>query len=134
MDVSLKSWQVALMKCAALQLNLIVGDFDGNARKIQAAVESAADAGAELCVNQSSQFRSYPARDLLLNPGWVRLFQSWVDLHDVSSICPPTLVGFANRRSNELPSKPLQNAAALLRDGKVETVFAKEYTHLRRLR
>ena len=60
------------MKCAALQLNLIVGDFDGNARKIQAAVESAADAGAELCVTSELAIWGYPARDLLLNPGWVQ--------------------------------------------------------------
>ena len=38
---------------------------------------------------------------------------------------PPTLVGFAKRRASGLPGKPLQNAAALLRDGQVETVFAK---------
>ena len=126
MDVSLKSWQVALMKCAALQLNLIVGDFDGNARKIQAAVESAADAGAELCVTSELAIWGYPARDLLLNPGWVQTSLDVLDrLARRLKHLPPTLVGFANRRSNELPGKPLQNAAALLRDGKVETVFAK---------
>ena len=50
---------------------------------------------------------------------------SWIDWHERLKHLPPTLVGFAKRRSNELPGKPLQNAAALLRDGKVETVFTK---------
>ena len=126
MDVSLKSWQMTLMKCAALQLNLIVGDFDGNARKIQAAVESAADAGAELCITSELAIWGYPARDLLLNPGWVKTSLDVLDrLAQRLKHLPPTLVGFAKRRPNELPGKPLQNAAALLRDGKVETVFTK---------
>ena len=126
MDELPNSWQVSPMKCAALQLNLIVGDFDGNARKIQAAVESAADAGAELCVTSELAIWGYPARDLLLNPGWLEMsYQALETLALRLKHLPPTLVGFAMKRDSELPGKPLQNAAALLRNGKVEATFAK---------
>ena len=126
MDELPNSWQVSPMKCAALQLNLIVGDFDGNARKIQAAVESAADAGAELCVTSELAIWGYPARDLLLNPGWLETsYQALESLAQRLKHLPPTLVGFAMKRASDLSGKPLQNAAALLRDGKIETTFAK---------
>ena len=126
MDDSENSWQVDLMKCAALQLNLIVGDFDGNARKIQAAVESAADAGAQLCVTSELALWGYPARDLLLNPGWVdRSYEALERLAERLKHLPATLVGFAMKRDEQLPGKPLQNAAALLHNGKIEATFAK---------
>jgi len=48
MDDNTNSWQVASMKCAALQLNLIVGDFEGNAAKILDGVRRASQGGAEL--------------------------------------------------------------------------------------
>ncbi len=126
MDELSNSWQVGLMKCAALQLNLIVGDFDGNARKIQAAVEEAAAAGAELCVTSELAIWGYPARDLLLNPGWLETsHQTLESLAQRLKHLPPTLVGFAMSREESLPGKPLQNAAALLKNGKIEATFAK---------
>ena len=126
MDDNTNSWQVASMKCAALQLNLIVGDFEGNAAKILDGVRRAAQGGAELCITSELALWGYPARDLLLNPGWVDTsLQVLETLAEDLKDLPPTLVGFAAKRDAHASGKPLSNAAALLRHGQIEHVFQK---------
>ena len=117
--------EISEMKIGLLQLNLTVGDFDGNAARIVAGVQRAADAGAELCVTSELALWGYPARDLLLNPGLVRM--AWEALERLAEALrelPPTLVGIAEPNPN--PSgKRLYNAVALLRDGKVAETYRK---------
>ena len=108
------------MKIGLLQLNLTVGDFDGNAERIIAGVRKATEDGAELCVASELALWGYPARDLLLNPGlvdmaWSRLEKLARELKGLA----PTLVGVAERNPNP-GGKRLFNAAALLTDGRIE--------------
>ncbi len=53
--------EMSEMKIGLLQLNLTVGDFDGNAAKIVTAVRRAAADGADLCVASELALWGYPA-------------------------------------------------------------------------
>ncbi|MFK7759722.1 MAG: NAD+ synthase [Phycisphaerales bacterium] len=59
------------MKIALAQLNPVVGDIDGNSKKILHAIQSAKDDGAELIVFSELIISGYPPRDLLLVNGFV---------------------------------------------------------------
>ena len=113
------------MKIGLLQLNYTVGDFQFNIERIRAAVQKAADAGAQLCVGSELAIWGYPARDLLLNPGLVDA--AWQMTHalakDLEGL-PPTIIGIAE--PNPQPEgKPLFNSAVLLHNGKIERTFRK---------
>jgi NAD+ synthase (glutamine-hydrolysing) len=111
------------MRVALLQLNPTVGDLEGNASLINAAVR---EAGAvDLCVTSEMVLAGYPARDLLLQPGFIdRAAAVAEDLAADLIGCAPVLVGMPvhNRAKH---GRPLFNAAALLRHGRVERVFHK---------
>jgi NAD+ synthase/NAD+ synthase (glutamine-hydrolysing) len=110
------------MKVALLQLNPTVGDLSGNARSIADAVRAA---DVDLAVTSEMALPGYPARDLLLQEGFVQ--RSWEILEklaqELKSSCP-VLVGLAER--NVAPvGRPLFNSAALIKRGRVEAAFRK---------
>ena len=113
------------MKIALLQLNPIVGDLAGNAALIQAAVEQAAIAGAELAVTSELALLGYPPRDLLLR-------QSFIDsaaktLEELARSLPQTIatvIGTISPNASQVGC-PLHNSAAWLGNGRVEQVFHK---------
>ena len=57
------------MKIGLLQVNPVVGDLEGNARRILAAARKAAVLGADLCLTPELALLGYPPRDLLLLQG-----------------------------------------------------------------
>ena len=59
---------MAPVKLAAAQLNQIIGDFDGNALRIVAAVHSACSQGAKIVLTPELSLSAYPPEDLLLRP------------------------------------------------------------------
>lgn len=111
------------MRVALLQLNPTVGDLEGNAALIGAAVR---EAGAvDLCVTSEMALTGYPARDLLLQPGFVaRAAEVAADLASSLIGAAPVLLGMpvANPAAH---GRPLFNTAALLRAGRVERGFHK---------
>jgi NAD+ synthase (glutamine-hydrolysing) len=111
------------MRVALLQLNPTVGDLDGNAALIAAAVR---EAGAvDLCVTSEMALTGYPARDLLLQRGFVRkAAETLVDLAPQIVGCGALLVGTPVVNTAR-QGRPLFNAAALLRHGRVERYFHK---------
>lgn len=113
------------MKFALLQLNLTVGDIEGNTAKIADAVEAAAKDGAEFCVSPELAIIGYPSRDLLLQNGFVQA--AWQHLESLAqriAHLPPLLVGIATRNTTGT-GKPFFNSAALLHQGQVVDVFHK---------
>src|SRR5262245_42381253 len=106
------------MRIAMCQINPTVGDLALNTRKVIEFVGRARAAGANLAVFPELAIPGYPPKDLLLKPQFVednlralRLIAARVSEIDV-------IVGYAER--NEQPvGRPLHNAVALLRDGKV---------------
>jgi NAD+ synthase/NAD+ synthase (glutamine-hydrolysing) len=113
------------VKIALLQINPTVGDLSGNAQLIADAAREAGSRGADLAVTPELALVGYLPRDLLLNSGfvkasWQRLEQLGRELRDA----PPTLVGLPEPNPAD-EGRPLFNAAALLKGGRVEEAFRK---------
>ncbi len=111
------------MKLGIAQINLTVGDIAGNASRLLAAAQEAHAAGAALLLTPEMSICGYPAEDLVLR----RDFTAACDaaLHQLAKDAPPELaliVGYPERSDDGL-----FNAAALLRGGRVETVYRKHH-------
>ena len=113
------------MKIALLQLNTVVGDLAGNADRIAAGVDEASHYRPDLIVAPEFSLPGCPPRDLLLQTGFIA--RSLTVLGELAADlrgAPPVLVGFAEPNLTGT-GRPLFNAAALLRDGKVRETFGK---------
>ena len=67
------------MRIALAQLNVVVGDLDGNVERIEAAIREATRASADVVVLPELAVTGYPPEDLLLRPGFVRAAREAVD-------------------------------------------------------
>ncbi|HBU30232.1 MAG TPA: NAD+ synthase, partial [Thiobacillus sp.] len=111
------------MKLGIAQLNLTVGDIAGNAARLLAAAHEAHAAGAALLLTPEMSICGYPAEDLVLRRDFAAACAAAVE--QLAAEAPPGLaliVGYPERSDDGL-----FNAAALLRDGKVETVYRKHH-------
>ncbi len=111
----------AIFKIALAQLNPVVGDLDGNAKKALAAHATAKAAGADLLVLPELFLNGYPPEDLVLKPAFQ--VASLTTLNDLAAACadgPAILVG-----TIWLDDGKLYNAVALLDGGKIEAVRFK---------
>ena len=107
------------MRLALAQLNLTVGDFDGNFAKMRETVARATAGGADLTVFTELATTGYPPRDLLTQSGFVDRNLAQLDrLAALSTAAHGLIVGFVDR--NTTPGeKPLRNAVALCAGGRV---------------
>ncbi|MCT8337160.1 NAD+ synthase [Methanoculleus sp. Afa-1] len=113
------------MKISILQVNTVVGDLAGNARRIAAGVREASRHRPDLIVAPELSLTGCPPRDLLLQAGFITRSLSVLDDLAAELVnAPPVLVGFAEPNLTGT-GRPLFNAAALLRDGKVRETFGK---------
>ncbi len=109
------------MRVALLQLNHTVGDVPGNAGRIEAAVRHAAAQGARLCVATELALSGYPPQDLLLDRPFVAACRRELEaLAGRLAGLPPLLVGLPEENAGTV-GNPAFNAAALCRDGRVES-------------
>ncbi|HVF31546.1 MAG TPA: NAD+ synthase [Acidimicrobiales bacterium] len=107
------------LRVAACQVNTKVGDLDGNAECILAALEQAEDAGADVALFPELAITGYPPEDLLLKPGFVE-----DNLEVLQRIAARTgrcaaVVGFADSALD------LYNAAAVCAEGEVKGTYRK---------
>jgi NAD+ synthase (glutamine-hydrolysing) len=109
------------MRLALAQLNVVVGDLEGNVERILAAVGDAQRAGADLVVLPELAVTGYPPEDLLLRPGFVRAARAAVD--EVARGCTETalLVGAPALE------RDLANAAFVCAEGAVRGVYRKHF-------
>ena len=111
------------MKIALAQINPTVGDFEGNTRKIRDAARRAKARHADLAVFPELAIMAYPPRDLVEQPAFVKAALN--ALQRLARDIPlPSLVGFVAPNDSGA-GKPLYNAAALLHNGRVQTVHRK---------
>src|SRR5512139_1247096 len=111
------------MKLAVAQINLTVGDIDGNAARLLAAAQEADAASAELLLTPEMSICGYPAEDLVLRRDFTAACEAAV--RQLAADAPPGLaliVGYPERSDDGL-----FNAAALLRGGNIETVYRKHH-------
>ncbi len=111
------------MKLALAQLNLTVGDIAGNTDRLLAAAREAHAAGAALLLTPEMSICGYPAEDLVLRADFCAACAA--ALERIAREAPPGLalvVGYPERSDDGL-----FNAAALVRGGRVETVYRKHH-------
>ena len=112
------------MKIALAQFNPIVGDIRGNLTRMSEFIARARSGGADIIVFGELSVVGYPPRDLLKKDGFVA--DSVAGVEELAKCCQgiTALVGFV--RPNPDPAgRPLQNAAAVLAQGRVENVHVK---------
>ena len=108
------------MRLALCQINATVGDIAANADRILAGVRSAREAGAQLVLFPELALTGYPPEDLLLREHFLADARSALDdlAREVDGIT--AIAGFP-----ELAESRVYNAAAVLADGAVESIYRK---------
>ena len=112
------------MRIALAQFNPIVGDIAGNTARMADLIDQSAQQGADLVVFAELSIIGYPPRDLLRKTRFVQENVRAVEMLAKRCTKVAALVGFA-RPSPVGTGRPLQNAAALLEDGRVRHVQVK---------
>jgi len=108
------------LRVALAQINPTVGDFEGNVRKIQNEVSRARAAQAALVVFPELSVCGYPPEDLLLRRRFLDDSRQAVERVAASCRGITAVVGFADPGE-----RGVRNAAAIIRDGKIEDVYHK---------
>ena len=125
------------MRLALAQLNPVVGDVSGNALGLSAAYAEGVAAGADVVCAGELALTGYPPEDLVLKRGFRRAVGEALEglADEVGGAA--FVVGFVEDlagapaavwrpvASEATASPPLANAAAVLRDGRVEAVYRK---------
>lgn len=107
------------MNVALLQINPTVGDLEGNAALILAAVRQAQELGADLAVGSELMLTGYPPRDLLLYPSFIQQAQAMLErLAQALAEEIPVVVGTVCRNPSP-EGRALFNSAAWLQGGEI---------------
>jgi NAD+ synthetase len=112
------------MKIGIAQINAVVGDFPGNAKRILAAYRECLEKGADLVVTPEMSLVGYPPRDLVFKSQFVPKCLQALDYLADESKDVPLLVGYVDFNS-ENTGKPFHNAAAWLEKGEIRARFFK---------
>ena len=109
-----------MINIALAQINPVVGDIDGNAARIKAAIARGQEGGAQVVALPELAVTGYPPDDLVFKRAFVRA--NVEALHDIASVTSELLaiVGFVEPGHDRL-----YNAAALCHGGKVLAVYRK---------
>jgi len=119
------------MRVAGAQLNLVVGDIEGNTEAIASAFSKAAEAGADVLLVPELAVTGYPPEDLVLREDFVDA--NLEALRSLASLSTEVaaVVGFVDRvtgpGSGAPDSEPREvaNAAAVLAGGEIAGVYHK---------
>ena len=112
------------MRVGLAQLNLRLGDLDGNAAMVIAAYDEAVGAGARVVVFSELTVTGYPPEDLLLKPAFVDGAAAALERIAQHTGDVPAVVGFPEDTGRDGPVR-LWNSAALCWGGAVRGVFRK---------
>ncbi|MFV1970353.1 MAG: NAD+ synthase [Acidimicrobiia bacterium] len=117
-------------RVAGAQLDLIVGDLDGNETKIRYAMEWAEANEADVLVLPELAIPGYPPEDLVLRQGFVE--ENLAVLGRLAEACGPTatVVGFVDRldesqKDDDAVGRAVTNAAAVIADGHIKGIYHK---------
>jgi NAD+ synthase (glutamine-hydrolysing) len=110
---------VPRIRVAACQLDVVVGDLDGNVERIVAALGQAEAQGADLAVFTELCVTGYPPEDLLLKPRFVSDNLEALDKLAARTGRCAAIVGFVDA------GQDLHNAAAVCAQGSVQGVYHK---------
>ncbi len=119
------------LKICVAQLNLHVGDLDGNAQMIIAAARRAYEDGARLMLTPELSICGYAAEDLFLRPAFISACDDAVEtvvralaaLKGMTVVVGHPIGGDSRTRSVAVQSR--FNAASVIREGRVLQTYAK---------
>jgi NAD+ synthase (glutamine-hydrolysing) len=103
------------------QINTMVGDIDGNTRKILDYLQKGKKMGADLLIFPEMAVTGYPPEDLLLMPKFIEANLSAVRRIAKATSSITAVVGFVHK------NRDIFNAAALLHHGKLVDVYCKSF-------
>ena len=109
------------LRLAMAQINVVVGDVEGNARKILQWIDNARDVDADVVTFPELALTGYPPEDLLLKPQFIDANLSALQKVISGSREITVIFGFVDRRDD------IFNAAAIAQNGKLVTVYHKIY-------
>ena len=112
------------MKIALAQVNYLIGDFEGNTKKIINCIRKARLEHADLVVFAELSVCGYPPRDFLEFDDFILRSNTQVDIIAAECTDIAAIVG-APSVNNAPKGKPLFNSAWFLEDGKVKAVVNK---------
>jgi len=109
------------LRLAMAQINVVVGDVEGNAQKCLEWMDRARDADADIVTFPELALTGYPPEDLLLKPQFIDANLAAMEkvvrgTRDITAI-----VGFVDRKDD------IFNAAAIAQNGKLVTTYHKIY-------
>jgi NAD+ synthase (glutamine-hydrolysing) len=107
------------LRVAAAQLNLVVGDLEGNAARILATYQRADEAECDLVAFPELAVCGYPPEDLLLRPSFVEQCNETLEKLAARTGRAVAVIGFPEA------GPQLFNAAAACADGRVLGVYRK---------
>ncbi|HEX6480347.1 MAG TPA: NAD+ synthase [Ktedonobacteraceae bacterium] len=112
------------LRVALAQINVTVGDLEGNAQKILASMQRAHATGAHIVCFPELALTGYPPEDLLLKPGFVdgnlrKLDELVSASRELPGLAP--VIGFVDRDND------IYNAAAVIYEGELCGVYHKHY-------
>jgi NAD+ synthase (glutamine-hydrolysing) len=110
---------VPRVRLAAAQLDLVVGDLDGNVARMLDAYERADAAGCDLVACPELSLTGYPPEDLLLRPAFVAQCAEALEKFAARTGRLAAVVGFPEA------GRDLANAAAVCAHGRVQGVYRK---------
>jgi NAD+ synthase (glutamine-hydrolysing) len=109
------------LRVALAQLNVVVGDLDGNRARILSATEEARSRGADVVVFPELAVTGYPPEDLLLRPGFVR------GAHESVTEIASATNGIVALVGTPWFDRDLANACAVCAGGRVQAVYRKHF-------
>jgi len=115
----------SIMKIGIAQLNAVIGDFPGNAKRLLQAYRQCLEAGAELVLTPELSLVGYPPLDLLLRSQFVPKCLQALDYLASEIKDVPLLVGYVDHNSSGKPGKPFRNAAAFMQGGEIRAKIFK---------
>ncbi len=107
------------MNIGIAQINAVVGDFPGNAKRLLAAYRECLEAGAELVLTPEMSLVGYPPRDLVFKSQFVPKCLQALDYLAGEVREVPLIVGYVDHHDPGKRGKPFRNAAAWLEQGEI---------------
>ena len=108
-------------RLALAQIDVVVGDVDGNLARIRTTLARAEASVPDLVVFPELAISGYPPEDLLLKPSFLGAVREALEALALDAGDPVVVVGFPDRDAD------VYNAAAILRHGRVRHVYRKRY-------
>jgi NAD+ synthase (glutamine-hydrolysing) len=109
------------LRLALAQLNVVVGDLDGNREKISQAIADSRGAGADVVVFPELAISGYPPEDLLLRPGFLRAARTALEAVARNTNGIVALVG------TPWLDRDLANACAVCAGGELRAIYRKHF-------